>query len=405
MDCNLIGALAAFKIMKIVPNFSALAREYKKDRHTIKKMYAGEGKSKPRRKKPSKFDEYHGLIREVLSNPAVNIKAAYWYLKNEQKMPGTYNGFKSYVWSRGIREDVAKAVAHPMYETDPGDMAQNDWVEDIKLSTRCGEVIAFNLYSATLGYSRLHYFEFTEFKTEADYKRCTVHFLKRIGGRPKRILTDNMSAVVSVSAGGKKKHPSIAQFEKDIGVPIELCKVRTPETKGKDECSNKFVKWLLAYDGKLEDKAHLLKVIERLNEDINAQINTRTNMPPSLLFQKEKEYLRPLPNDGLLMAYEDEVYNCKVPSTFVIDYKGAKYSVPPYLISKTVSVKASGSTICVYYKGDLVAQHEAAAPKTVNYDAEHYKSGLAGKFKDPCLIEETAASNLARFKDFGGKGK
>lgn len=401
MECNLVGTLTILKTMGIVPNFSALAREYKKERHTIKKMYAEPKEAKEKVKKPSQFDPYRDLIKELLSNSAVTIKAAFWFLKNESKMPGTYNGFKSFIRINNLRNEVLRSTPHPLYETDPGDMIQNDWVEDIKLSTVEGEIINFNLYSATLGYSRYHYFEYTDFKTETDYKRCTIHLLQAIGGLPKRILTDNMSAIVNVNGRTKKKHPSIIQFEKDIGVPIELCKVRSPETKGKDESSNRFVKWLYAYDGKIKNKEHLLQIIKIFNLDINKQVNTRTNMPPILLFQKEKEYLRPLPNNIMLLNYEDEVYNCKVPSTFVVNYKGAKYSVPPYLINKTISIKERGETIYIYYKNDLVAEHKKAKPKSINYDKNHYKLGLIGKFKDDSNIEETTNKNLAKFKDFG----
>ena len=403
MECNLIGTLTIFKSMGIVPNFSALGREYNKDRHTVKKMYENKQEVKEKKKKPSIFDPFLENIKDLLSNNAVSIKAAYWYLVNEKHMNGTYNGFKSYVRANKIREEVLNATPHPLYETDPGDMVQVDWVEDIKIATINGEIFQFNLFSATLGYSRFHYFEYTDFKTEVDFKRCMIHFFEKIGGLTKRILTDNMSAIVNVRDGNKTIHQSIQQFQKDISVPIKLCKTRTPETKGKDETSNKYAKWLKAYDGKIEDKEHLLKIIKRLNVDINKQVNSSTNMPPILLFKKEKEYLRPLPNKQLLDSYEDEAYICKVPSTFVINYKGAKYSVPPYLINKTVIVKERENKIFIYHHDDLVAEHIIAKSKSINYKEDHYKSGLIGKFKDNNDIEETTSKNLAKFKDFGEK--
>ena len=148
-----------------------------------------------------------------------------------------------------------------------------------------------------------------------------------------------MSAIVNIKEAKKQIHPSIIQFFKDLGIKLRLCQIRTPQTKGKDEVSNKFAQWLNAYQGKIKDKSHLLKIIDKLNIDINKQKNTGTNIPPILLFKKEKEYLSPLPNNELLDSYEDEMRSCKVPSTFLIEYKGAKYSIPPYLINKTVKYK------------------------------------------------------------------
>ena len=402
MELNLIGTLTMFKTMGMLPNFSELARTFGKDRHTIKNMYDGK-ENKPRKKKPSELDPYIDEIIEVLSHPGTKIKAAYWYFKNEKKLKCTYDNFKTFVKKNELLEEAKTGIPHPLYETDPGEQLQVDWVESIKLSTISGEILEFNLFSATLGYSRFHYFEYTEFKQEVDFKRCLIHFYKKIGGLTKEVLTDNMSAIVNVNDEEKKIHPSITQFFKDIGVTLKLCKVRTPQTKGKDEVSNKFAQWLQAYDGKIKDKEYLLKLIDKLNIDINKQKNTGTNIPPILLFAKEKEYLSPLPNKELLDSYEDEMRSCKVPSTFVIEYKGAKYSVPPYLITKTVNYEERNGMIHIYYKNDLVAEHPIAKSKSVNYLSDHYKKGLIGKLKDDNEIDELTAKNLAKFKDFGDK--
>lgn len=402
MELNLIGTLTMFKAMGMLPNFSELARTFGKDRHTIKNMYDGKEK-KPRKKKPSELDLYKDEIIKILSNSGTTIKAAYWYFKNEKHLRCSYDNFKVYIKKNKLLEEAKTETAHPLYETDPGEQLQVDWVESIKLTTVDGEILNFHLFSATLGYSRFHYFEYTEFKQEVDFKRCLVHFFKKIGGTTKKVLTDNMSAIVNIEGGKKKIHPSIIEFFKDLNVKLELCGTRTPQTKGKDEVSNKYAQWLNAYDGKIKNKEHLLKLIDKLNVDINRQKNTRTNIPPVLLFSKEKEYLDPLPNKELLDSYEDEMRSCKVPSTFLIDYKGAKYSVPPYLITKTVNYKERDGKLFIYYKHDLVAEHSIAKAKSVNYDENHYKKGLIGKLKDDCQIEELTAKNLAKFKDFGDK--
>lgn len=402
MELNLIGTLTMFKTMGMLPNFSELARTFKKDRHTIKKMYDGKEK-KERKKKPSELDPYVDEIIEILSHTGTKIKSAYWYFKNERKIKCSYDNFKTFVKKNKLLEEAKTGVPHPLYETDPGKQLQVDWVESIKLATIKGEIIEFNLFSATLGYSRFHYFEYTEFKTEADFKRCLIHFFKKIGGITKEVLTDNMSAIVTVSEGKRIIHPSIVQFFKDIEVKLSLCKARTPQTKGKDEVSNKYAQWLNSYDGKIKNKEHLLKLINKLNTDINNQKNTGTNYPPVLLFTKEKEYLRPLPNKELLDSYEEEMRSCKVPSTFLIEYKGAKYSVPPYLINKTIKYKEVNGMLFIYYKSDLVSVHDLNKSNKVNYHEDHYKNGFIGKLKNNDEIDELTKQNLAKFKNFGEK--
>lgn len=400
MELNLVGTLTMFKTMGMLPNFSELARVFGKDRHTVKNMYVGK-ENKVRKKKPSELDEFKDQIIEILSHPGTKIKAAYWYFVNEKHIKCSYDNFKTYVNKNKLLEEAKTGTPHPLFETDPGEQLQVDWVESIKLQTVNGEIYDFNLFSATLGYSRFHYFEYSDFKTEADFKRCLIHFFKRIGGKTKQVLTDNMSAIVCVNDERKTIHPSIIQFFKDIGVELKLCHIKTPQTKGKDEVSNKFAQWLYAYDGKIKDKNHLLTLIDKLNLDINKQKNTRTNYPPILLFGKEKEYLSPLPNKELLDSYEDEMRSCKVPSTFVIEYKGAKYSVPPYLISKTVKYKETNGRLYIYYQNDLVSEHELKTKNSINYHSQHYQSGFLGKLKNNDEIVKITRKNLAKFKDFG----
>lgn len=112
-------------------------------------------------------------------------------------MRSAYN-FKSYVKKYKLFEQAKTFTPHPLFETDPGKQLQVDWVESIKITNVEGEIIKFNLFSATLGYSTLHYFEYTEFKSESDFKRCLIHFFKKIGGTTKEVLTDNMSAIVNI---------------------------------------------------------------------------------------------------------------------------------------------------------------------------------------------------------------
>ena len=69
----------------------------------------------------------------------------------------------------------------------------------------------------------MHYFEFSISKTEEDFMRCLLHAFEYFGGKTKEVLTDNMSAIVSVDEHGNRKiHPTIAQFFKDLNVELTL---------------------------------------------------------------------------------------------------------------------------------------------------------------------------------------
>ena len=48
---------------------------------------------------------------------------------------------------------------------------------------------------------------------------------------------------------------------------------------------------------------------ETLTSESNAQINSGTQISPCLLFKKEKEYLRPVPNEVLLHQRAQTIQN------------------------------------------------------------------------------------------------
>ena len=88
--------------------------------------------------------------------------------------------------------------AHVLYETPPGDLIQFDWKESLSIHLVDGTLIEFNVFSATLAFSRKHIFIYTKTKTKNDLIRCLIETFRRLGGTTKRVLTDNMSAAVSI---------------------------------------------------------------------------------------------------------------------------------------------------------------------------------------------------------------
>lgn len=406
MKRNLIGELRIMKDLGIKPNFSALGREYDKDRHTVKKYYDNDGI--PKRKKriqPSKWDPYIEEVDDLLKNPAVSYKGAYQYLKKkygEDNLPGDYNSLRNYLWASGYKKRN-HTDPHVLYETPPGKQAQFDWKEDMKIHLIDGTEILFNVFSVTLGYSREHVFIYSPHKTTDDLLYCLIRSINKYGGVCEEYLTDNMSAIVSVKKDGKSIYPKITQFFKDIGAKLKLSKVKTPQTKGKDENANKFVKWIYAYDYKLKDELELIDLIENeITSEANRQINTGTCLPPSTLFEKEKEYLKPLPNKVLLDSYLEEHYRQVVPPTQLIYYKGSKYSLSSKYIGETVDIYPVNETLYIYLNHQLIATHNITQQK-INYTLSDYKEGLSKTIKNKSEeeIEDMAKTNLERLSVLG----
>lgn len=392
------------KDLGIKPNFSDLQRRYDVDRHTIKKIYDNGGIiERKKRKCFSKWDPFKEEIERIMAKSGTSKMAAYRYLENRyDELPGGYNSFKAYTYKCNIK--VTKTLkAHVLYESDPGELLQFDWKEDLTITLKSGEVIAFNVFSATLAYSREHIFIFSYHKGLNDFIRCIIESFYRLGGVTTKAMTDNMTAIVSIRGNRRNTNQRVLQLFKDLGVRLKFNKVRTPETKGKVENSNKFMSWLKPYDGELESVEDLVYTIENvITKQCNSQINQGTNMPPTLLFAKEKEYLRPITNRNLLSEYLCEHYRQIVPSTLLINIKGQRYSVPKKYIGKTVDIYPFENEIYIYCNSALIAIHNITQNK-VNYDISHYKEALRESIDDDKRIERMAIKNLEKLAKLGGK--
>jgi len=407
IERNILGELRIYKGMNMKPNYSALQRKYGIDRHTIKKYYVNDGiKYKERKPKVSKYDKYEKEILEIMQEPEITIRALYQYLVDKYgELEFTYSGLKSFTLRKGIKRKGRTTEAHVRFETKPGEQLQVDWKEDIEMVSSLGEIFKFNIFGATLGYSRQHVYIYSKTRTTEDFLRCTIDTFNNLGGLPNHIKTDNMAAIVSITNGMKKKHPIILQFEKDTGVKIKLCKVHTPETKGKVESANRFIQWLLPYNHRFKDEAELIDIINRINIAVNKQTNQTTNIPPIVLFKKEKEYLNPIPSKILLESYISNVETQTVPPTLLVSYKGNGYSVPKSYIGKRVKLIPITNKLYIYFNTELITIHDISLNK-FNYQHEHYVEALKSRIKDPNQdINQIAMDNLARLSKLGGKNE
>lgn len=398
MEAVLVTQLNILRLFEMKPNFSELARYYGIDRRTVKKYYDGyEGKPKTRNK-ASMLDQYYDLIRTKLGIRGTTVKAVYEYLLDQGFDIGGYSNFNKYIKSKGLKPKKTPK-GHPRFETLPGVQAQADWKEDITMTSRSGVVYTFNVFNYKLGNSRYCHFTYKPNRTRQDVFDCLIAAFMSEGGVPKEILFDNMSSVVDLNGNHRLVNPKMKAFADDFGFKIRLCKPRHSFTKGKVEVSNKFIDWLLAYDHDFDTEEDLIKIIEKINHKVNMYINQATNVPPVLLFQKEKEYLSPLPRTSIVESYMSTDRQAKVHKDSLFTYKGCRYSVPPKYIDQYVLLKQLENVLQVYYNTELITVH-TLCEKKINYHSEHYKQLLAISFKEKEDIDSVAAANLSHMDKF-----
>ena len=394
--CELRKEITIMKTMEIKPNFSALAKEYNMDYRTVKRYYEGYDGKPAHHNKKSKLVEFDSIIEEKMNLKGAKVSALYFFLQEEYNYKGSYSNLTYYIRKTHKRKKQ-KSQGTPRFETDIGEQIQFDWVEEITLVSKYGEIFKFNVFSAELSYSRMHYFCYSLTKTKEDVIRCLINTFKFFGGVSKELLTDNMSSIVNNSKNSFCEE--FKAFLKDFNIDGKRCKIRSPNTKGKVEVRNKFIKWLVPFNNSFETEEKLIKIIEKINIRVNTKINSTTNAKPIMLYQKEKEYLSPLPSNQIISNYLNLNIPVKVSNASLIYYKSSQYSVSPKYINKTLKIKVDNNKLYIYDNTKLIQVHNLTN-KTINYNNSDYKELLTNSmpYKDEKDINEMAKKNLELFE-------
>ena len=382
---NLKGELSVMDNLGIKPNYAALGRKYGMDWRTVKKYHNGyEGRPATRDKK-SRLDEYKTEIADKLAIKRITTQGVYQFMLKKYGIEriGSYSNFNRYVCINKLKPKT-KTEGYPRYERNPGEQGQVDWKEDISISNKYGEIFIINVLHTTLKYSRYSHLDMSIQKRFDDVSRGLINSFIKFGGVPKELLFDNMSTVSNTNVKPKKPTNAILQMAKDFGFKVRLCRTRKPETKGTVEAKNKVIDWVGAYEGEFETIEELEGIIETINKDMNITINQETDMSPTALFYKEKEYLQPLPHKSIIDTYLTP-NRYKVSSESLIRYGNSRYSVDPKLIGEDVTVDLLDNKLYIYYNGKLVTFHPLSE-NPVNYKKKHYEKLMKGKVDEKDMV-------------------
>ena len=352
---NLLGELNMRNHLDIKPNYEALGRKYGLDWRTIKKYHEGYKGKPATRNTPSKLDKYKIEIRDKFTIKRINVKAVYKFMVSKYGADeiGSYSNFITYVKANKSNPKSSSSSWHPRVESLPGEQAQVDWNEDIRLCSKYGEIFIVNVFHIIFSFSRYSYLELTLQKRLEDVIRCLINSFNTFGGAPKEILFDNISTVANVRVKPKKPTESISQLVKDFNFKVRLCAARSPETKGTVEAKNKVLYWTRSYENEFKD---LEEIVKNINSSMNISINADIGISPTALFYKEKEYLQFLPSKRIVSQYLCP-NRYRVSNDALIRYGNSKYSVDPKLINEEVTVDYFENKLYIYYKEKLVTYH------------------------------------------------
>jgi transposase len=296
-------------------------------------------------------EKIEALLREFPGLSAVRI----WeeIRKGADGYQGSVITLRRYV--RNIRPSQRRVYREVVYE--PGQAMQVDW-------GHCGQIHIDNtsrnvsVLVAVLCYSRMCYIEFTLSQRKAEFYRAIVHALEFFGGSPRRIIFDNLrAAVVNGSGRNACLHPEFLGLCGHFCLEPIACARRDPESKGIVEAGVRYVK-----HNALQGRAEQLKTwqdyqqlaIHWREEVANVRIHQATGQRPVDRFEQERSCLRALPS---LSFDTDEIVETVADSHARVKFDGNRYSVPPRVVGKPVTIRAGAQSLRVIHEGREIASH------------------------------------------------
>ena len=391
--------------MNIKPNFAALGREYGCDYRTAKARYYEELNKENsieiiKKERKHIIDEFKEIIDNKLETIlGVTAYSIYYFLKNEKRYEGSYSSIRDYVYKN---KDKRKQPASIRVEPIIGKSAQVDWKENFKLISKSGELFIINLFLMRLHYSKKFCAKLTVDKRRDVVKTCIVEALEYFEGTPKEIWFDNMATVMVREGKHKKIHNEIKQLGEDIGFKPILCRARSPKSKGTVENSAKLCDRLKSYNNEFESLDDLVNIVNKFNEECGKEKSQAHNKSVNDVFEKEKEYLIPLPNNNILEKYKQTIEYRKVSQDSMIVYRGNRYSVPTRFIGSYLGIRIIDNQVYIYDNTDLIRCHKITE-NNLNYNYEDkleiLKSDLLFGL-DKKEIENKISNNNLQIYDF-----
>lgn len=280
---------------------------------------------------------------------------------------------------------TGRVRVHRPWVTEPGMWLQYDFGDGPRIDG--GKT---TLFCAWLAWSRFRVVLPLRDKTAPSVFAALDVTLRRLGGAPTYVLTDNEKTVtVEHVAGMAVRNPQTVGFARHYGVTIHTCEPADPASKGGAESTVKLAKAdLVPTDTNLLPEYASFGELTAACEVFCAQVNARTHRvtrrPPAGMLAEEQPRLHPLPAAPHTVAFG--VTRTVAGNSPMVTFDGGQYSVPQQLLGQVVWVRAhgagAGERVVIVHVGDggpvEVARHARATPGSPRLDDAHFPPAPAG---------------------------
>ena len=336
--------------------------------------------------RPQLIDAYLVKVEEWVENSAGKIRAD---KAHDRLLALGYEGSE-----RTTRRAVAivkkdyrsgRRRVHRPWVTEPGMWIQYDFGDGPVI-----DGVRTVLFCAWLAWSRFRVVLAIRDKTMPSVFAALDVTLRRLGGAPTYVLTDNEKTVtVEHVAGIAVRDPQMVAFSRFYGVTVHTCEPADPASKGGSESTVKLAKAdLVPKDTNLLEAyssfAELEAACEAFCEEVNTRVHRVTRRVPVEMLAEERLRLHPVPVHPHTVAFGlTRVVPASMP---MVAFEAGQYSVPHALVGETVWVRVHGrgidEQVVIVHVGAAgpveVARHRRAAPGSPKILEEHFPPAPAG---------------------------
>jgi len=257
---------------------------------------------------------------------------------------------------------------------EPGLWLQVDWGEGPRVGGRRTQ-----LFCAWLAWSRFRVVIPTWDQTLGTLVSCFDATLRRLGGVPTYLLTDNPKTVtIDRVAGVPIRHPDIVAAGRHYGCKVETCQPFDPQSKGGVEHTVKVAKadlvptsvnLLPAY----ATFAELADACFQWCERVNTRVHREIKAAPVDRLVVERRHLHRLPTQPHAVALGNERL---VDDDQTIRFGSVRYSTPPGHVGSRVWCRVVGDELAIVARTSAglaeIARHQLSTPGNPRIVDEHY---------------------------------
>lgn len=295
---------------------------------------------------------------------------------------------------------------HRPWITEPGLWLQYDFGDGPVI-----DGIKTVLFCAWLAWSRFRVVLAIRDKTAPSVFAALDVTLRRLGGAPTYVLTDNEKTVtVEHVAGMAVRNPQMVAFARHYGATVLTCGPADPASKGGSESTVKVAKADLVptETNLLQDYASFAELeaaCEAFCEEVNTRVHRVTRRAPAEMLEQERARLHALPAHPYTVSLGT---TRQVPvNSPMVTFESGQYSVPHHLLGQTVWVRPYGpgakEQVVIVHVGQHgpveVARHLRTTPGSPRIDDGHFPPAPAGALERQPKAKSAAEAEFLALGD------